>query len=520
MTSLDHTALTHALDTLPERYPGPGGVAGIVSDGRIIATRVWGYADLDRAQPMTAATRLPICSITKQFTCGVMLAEAGTPEAWDHLVAGVLTDHTSPLPSVRQLAANQSGLRDYWAMTVLQGARAEQQFTAADAAAMLARTQSGHFAPGTAYSYCNVNFRILAALIERQTGEPLELLYRRHLFDPAGMETAALTPDTRFPVDGVTGYEGDPRHGYLPADNGIWWSGDAGISASLDDMLAYEIWIDATRDDAGSLYQRLSAPPVFADGRPARYGFGLSHQRIGRFAATGHGGALRGFRLNRITVPAARLSAVVLFNHEGDAHGAAVGLLRAALAEPAPAAGVVDDGWAGAWFCPETGLSLRITPERQGATLHYATTPEALRDLGGGRIGNDGTVIARQGDGLTLTRPAEGMHTTLRRLSPGRPDAGAVTGRYHNPESGAAMEIIRRGDALSVVFEGHFGRGRPERLIGLSPHLWLMPTRRSMDAPAPGEWTVRLLRDEAGRPDGAVTSCWLARNVVWRRERD
>src|SRR5690606_25365800 len=134
-------------------------------------------------------------------------------------------------------------------LTVLHGARAEQVFKRADAAEVFARTRSGHFAPGTRYSYSNGNFRLVADLLEEASGETLETLYARHIWGPAGMTGAVLTADTGRPEDGVVGYEGNGATGYIPAENGIYWRGDAGISASLDDMLAYECWIDATRGD-------------------------------------------------------------------------------------------------------------------------------------------------------------------------------------------------------------------------------------------------------------------------------
>ena len=73
MTEIDLSALETALDALPKRYPGPGGVAGIVKYGKVVATLAWGYANLDTAAPMTRATRLPICSISKQFTASALL---------------------------------------------------------------------------------------------------------------------------------------------------------------------------------------------------------------------------------------------------------------------------------------------------------------------------------------------------------------------------------------------------------------------------------------------------------------
>ena len=46
MVELNNAVLKEALDLIPHQYRGPGGVAGIVKDGEIVATRAWGYSDL------------------------------------------------------------------------------------------------------------------------------------------------------------------------------------------------------------------------------------------------------------------------------------------------------------------------------------------------------------------------------------------------------------------------------------------------------------------------------------------
>ena len=221
MTGLDEAALERALDLLAVRFKGPGGVAGVVKDGRVIARRSWGFADVNRRLPMTQTTRLPICSITKQFTCGILLDQIADPALLDGRVADFLPNFRDTLPTVKQMCDNQSGLRDYWALTVLQGAFPEQEFRRADDLPLLARMKTGHFSPGTAYSYCNNNFRIIADLLAAATGRPLSDLYAERIFGPAGMKTTVLLPDTRAPADGVAGYEGNDDIGFTPAANGI-----------------------------------------------------------------------------------------------------------------------------------------------------------------------------------------------------------------------------------------------------------------------------------------------------------
>lgn len=512
------TALAAALDLLPQKWRGPGGVALVVRDGVAIAARAWGYADLDRHRPMTRTTRLPICSISKQFTCGVLLATAGEPEALDSRLPALLPALEGPMPTVRQLCHNQSGLRDYWAMTVIEGARAEQTFRREDALPMIAAIRSGHFAPGTGYSYCNCNYRLLSEMIEASTDASLETLYRRHIWGPAGMKTAVLTSDTRHPADEVVGYEGSDATGYFPADNGIFWIGDAGISASLDDMIAYERWIDATLHDPASLYRRLSAPSSFADGTPARYGFGLAREVVSGVEVTGHGGALRGFRAHRMHSADHRLSVMVMFNHDASAHDAAASLLRAALGlaedEPRP----LSPGWAGQWLCEATGLFARIEVANGNARLHFATGAEEMTEDADGRLVATGCVVEREGGALLMHRLRDNIVTVMQPVREvAVADGGEIAGDYRCGETGGKMRIEARDGATFASFTGRLGDGPMAPVIPAAPDVWLVRTRRSMDAPAPGDWTLRVRRDGARKVTGAGLGCWLARGLDYRR---
>ncbi|WP_054008785.1 D-aminopeptidase [Cypionkella psychrotolerans] len=517
MTKIDLDAVTATLDKLPKLYSGPGGVAGVMLDGKVIAARAWGYVNVDTAQPMTIGTRLPICSISKQFTCQVLLATLGEPARLDGKVSAFLPQFTGPLPTVKQMCDNQSGLRDYWALTVLQGAFAEQPFRREDALPLIARMKTGHFPPGTQYSYCNCNFRILSEMLEAETGLALDVLYKQHIWGPAQMKTAVLTADTSRPEDGVVGYEGSDATGFFPAENAIYWVGDAGISASLSDMLAYEAWIDATRDDENSLYRRVSAPPCFADGTPAAYGYGLSREMIAGLEFSGHGGALRGFRVHRLNARTARLSVVVIFNHEADAHGAAEALVQAAMAQNPPAEPPLPDGWDGQWIGPN-GLLTRLECGRNFAKLRHASGVERLTLAADGALSSPGAVLARGATGVTLTRPkdnTEAMLTPLAVLDSA--NAAEIAGHYHSPELDASMEIEARDGAAYARFTGLLGSGRMERMAPAGLDVWTVATRRSMDAPAPGDWTMVIQRDAKGGVGGLTLGCWLAREVAYLR---
>lgn len=509
--------LDRMIEALPRAYPGPGGAVAVLRDGAVLVRHAWGWANAERRIGFTPKTLFRMCSITKQFTCAVMLDAFPDPSVLDQDVRDRLPLLEGAAPGALHLAHNQSGLRDYWAVAMLHGSPVEAPFGDTEAERVIAGTRTLHFAPGTRFSYVNQNFRILSDILQERTGRGFAELLRDRIFDRTGMDSAILAADTRAMPDGTEGYEGAPATGFRAAENRIVWTGDAGLGASLDDMIAWERHIDATRDDAGSLYRRLSAPVTFGDGAPAGYGFGLGRGREFGRQLTGHGGALRGWRSHRLYVPSERVSVVVMFNHLSNAATAAMDVLGAVL--DADRAG--PDGslsalpWVGAYLEPETGLSARIDLAGPGQVrLRYGHSAEAL-DLRPDGSAGGGARLTWTDAGLRMERPQDNQATRLIPLDP----AGAldVAGRYRCAELDAELTVADAGGTLYGAFSGFLGQGRMELLEPIGRDVWALPCPRALDHTPPGDWTLAFRRDDAGRVTEAVVGCWLARGLSYRR---
>ena len=512
------TPIERIARTLPSAYPGPGGAVAVLREGEVILRHAWGFANAERRLAFTPRSLFRMCSITKQFACGTMLDRLPDPGILDADLRSHLPALEGAPPTALHLAHNQSGLRDYWAVAMLHGSPAEAPFGPEESARVIAGTRSLQFAPGTRYSYVNQNFRLLTEMLEARTGHSFAELLRTGIFDQAGMETAFLAADTRAMPDGTEGYEGTQATGFRPAVNRIHWTGDAGLGASLDDMIAWEKHIDATRDDPASLYRRLSAPVAFADGAPAFYGYGLARgTEFGR-AATAHGGALRGWRSNRLHLAAERISVVVMFNHLSDAHAALLDLLAALLGEErtTPAADLPPPDWCGSYLDPETGLSARIEAASPGRIrLRFGHGAEILDLRADGSAENAQTRLHQTPRGLCMARAKDNQTTLLRPVDgPSRLDAA---GCYRCAELGAELSIVDAGGALYGGFSGFLGRGRMELLDPIGPDLWALPCPRALDHTPPGDWTLAIRRDGAGRTTGVTLGCWLARGLRYDR---
>jgi D-aminopeptidase len=518
MTS--HSAgLDRTIETLPRLYPGPGGAVAVLRDGEVLVRHAWGWANAERRFAFTPRTLFRLCSVTKQFTCGLVLDAFPDPSVLDDDVRARLPLLEQAAPGALQLCHNQSGLRDYWAVAMLHGAPAEAPFGEIEAARVIAATRTLQFAPGTRYSYVNQNFRILSDILQERSGRSLGELLRSRIFERAGMASAFLAADTRAMPDGTEGYEGSQASGFRAAENRILWTGDAGLGACLDDMIAWERHIDATREDPESLYRRLSAPVSFAEGNAAAYGFGLSRStELGR-SVSGHGGALRGWRCHRLYGPAERVSVVVMFNHLSDARKAALDLLAAVLGEeqPKPGGDFPAPKWLGAYMEPETGLAVRIDAASAGQIrLRYGHTAEQL-DLqaDGSASASAGTQLRFGDSGLWMDRPQENQSSCLRPC--GGTPATDVAGRYRCEEFDAELTVADTGGVLYGAFSGFLGQGRMELLDPVGPDIWALPCPRALDHTPPGDWTLAFRRGQAGRVEGVEIGCWLARRLPYAR---
>jgi D-aminopeptidase len=510
--------LDHLAAALPRNYAGPGGAIAVLRGGEVLLRHAWGYANAERRIPFTPKTLFRMCSVTKQFTCAAMLDACPDPGVLDPVLRARLPLLRGAAPGALHLAHNQSGLRDYWAVAMLHGAPAESAFGDAESTRLIAGTRDLQFQPGTRYAYCNQNFRLLSDAVAEHAGRGFAELLRSRVFDRAGMESAVLAADTRAMPDGTEGYEGSVATGFRAAENRILWTGDAGLGASLDDMIAWERHIDATRDDSGGLYNRLSAPVAFAGGAAAPYGFGLGRgQEFGR-ATTGHGGALRGWRSHRIHMAAERLSVVVLFNHMADAQAAALDALAAVLDAACARAGADQPppDWLGAYLEPETGLAVRIDQTGPGQLrLRYGHSAERLEIRPDGSAGNGRTRLRLSPDGLHMDRPQENHAALLRPLAPAAPRR--IAGRYRCAGLDAELLVTEEGGVPYGGFSGFLGQGRMEPLEPVGLDVWVLPCPRALDHTPPGDWTLVFQRDSAGTASAVTLGCWLARRLDYRR---
>ena len=395
---------------------------------------------------------------------------------------------------VRCTGDNQSGLRDYWAAAMLHGSPPRRRSATPKRRARLADAHAAVHARHPVF----LRQSEFPHVCESCSSAPARLreLLRDRVFARAGMTGALLCADTRAMPDGTEGYEGNPTTGFRAAENRILWTGDAGLGACLDDMIAWERHIDATRDDPDALHSRLSAPVSFADGAAAAMASAWGGTEFGRADRPWR-------RVARLAQqPALRVGACVGGCHvqpqlDAKAHEAALDVL-AAMSGRRPAICLTSP------ICRRrTGLvpmsnRNRVllcvsTRCREGPRCVCVTaiSPEQL-DLhadGTPLVAATASGCGPDADGLWMHRSELRIKLTPATYVSGAPAEPDIAGQDVAPELGAEdsrwpMLGARAGRGLSPA---SWGRGAWEtRSIRSDRSVWALPCRRRWTTRRPG----------------------------------
>jgi len=184
------------LDVIETQGEWKGAVL-VAEGGQVLLERATALADSAPGQRYTPDMAFPIASITKTLTATAVLQliEAGAIRL-DQRVAEVLPGFPYSDITVRHLLSHTSGLPPYNAyFASLLAAHPESVFTNAD---FVARVEANpaplRYPPGSSWNYDNVNYLVLALVIEHAAGMSYPDYIAKRVLGPAAMTETRLVP--------------------------------------------------------------------------------------------------------------------------------------------------------------------------------------------------------------------------------------------------------------------------------------------------------------------------------------
>ncbi len=210
--ALDADAIGAVADTFAEAH-NFNGVIAVAIAGRPVMLQAYGLSDVRDQSPARTASTYAIGSISKWFTAAMVLrlVEVGQlrlDAPLSTLLPGFPVSSGATV-TLAHLLSNTSGLPDL--LMPAAKADADLRTSTASAGEIVSRFAPAEtaFVPGSSFDYAFMNWVIVRAVIEAQTGASFEDLAQRLLFQPMGLRNTGIAS---------RGFEGVP--GLVPAFDG------------------------------------------------------------------------------------------------------------------------------------------------------------------------------------------------------------------------------------------------------------------------------------------------------------
>ncbi|HEY4784825.1 MAG TPA: serine hydrolase domain-containing protein [Bacteroidales bacterium] len=193
----------YEIDSIFAAYAKPnsaGYAIGIVKGNNVLYTKGYGSANLDYEIPITANSAFDIASVSKQFTAAcialLIIDKKITLETPAEEFIPELSKYKDTI-RIKHLIYNTSGIVDYYKLPRPNGDSwvTFNYFDNNYCIKVSLAQDTLAFKPGDKWDYCNVNYMLLAKIVEKVSGKSFREFCKQRLFTPLGMTHTIINDD-------------------------------------------------------------------------------------------------------------------------------------------------------------------------------------------------------------------------------------------------------------------------------------------------------------------------------------
>jgi D-alanyl-D-alanine carboxypeptidase len=169
-----------------------------------------GAIDLKQYEPIMDHHLLRIGSVTKIFTSTLILKLIEQNELQ---LDQEISDFYPEIDNIKNITIenllnHSSGIKDVFSIPAIMISSTQFPDKQWDPSQLAAACMDKKldFPPGSKHGYSNTNYILLGLIAEKATGEKIEELFIKHLFEPLNLENTFLVPNMKTPEELVNGY--------------------------------------------------------------------------------------------------------------------------------------------------------------------------------------------------------------------------------------------------------------------------------------------------------------------------
>jgi CubicO group peptidase (beta-lactamase class C family) len=217
---------------------GFNGNVEVIQDGIVLYKNSFGYEDYKQKKLLTEQSKFQLASLSKTFTAVAILKlmEEGSLTLQD-TIQQYFPDFPVHGVTMEMLLCHRSGLPDYRFEYPAIETLAFKGMNNQDLMKQFAQKPPHMmFRPGKKFCYCNSNFAILGAVVEKISEMPFDEYMSKYVFKPLGMNNTYVITSTSdsLNVNKTQGYDAYGHCQCLQAFDGI--VGDKGVYSTTDDL--------------------------------------------------------------------------------------------------------------------------------------------------------------------------------------------------------------------------------------------------------------------------------------------
>jgi len=264
---------------------GMNGVVLYAEQGEVVYERAFGWRDLSKRQKdsLRVDDAFQLSSDSKMFTAeAIMLLKADGKLDYDDEVRKYIPEFPYEGVTIRHLLHHRSGLPRYDSMADEFWPDRKKPFSNEAMIAMLAEKKPEPYGtPGGGYFYNNINYALLASVVERVSGQHFEDFMRERIFEPCGMthsyiysmrDDAEVSLFMPVEVHGHDMYRRGPVKAQNDYLNGVM--GDKIMFSTVEDLYKYNLALDGGLLLPDSLQNEAFVPGSEKWKNDENYGFG------------------------------------------------------------------------------------------------------------------------------------------------------------------------------------------------------------------------------------------------------
>ncbi|MBQ8605400.1 MAG: beta-lactamase family protein [Clostridia bacterium] len=287
------------------------GILRITQKDEILLTQYMGYADRENKLPFDESSMFTFYSISKAF-CAI-----GLMRLYDKGLVDINAHPSVYLPECAALdkdltlvhvMRHNSGIPDFFMEEKFKELRGTEDDIKNNLSALF--ECPAYFKAGTDAKYANINYNIMALIIEKVTDLPYAEYMKNEVLLPLGASTAIVDRDGLFIQNRVQGYAKDEDGNIYRADrNPGWMKGAGDIVGRVEDVYALNLAIKNKVLLTKESWQKVLTPSPFNS-----MGFGCTVKSYDGKIRITHNGGHTGFRTYHVYMPQDDLDMILLSN--------------------------------------------------------------------------------------------------------------------------------------------------------------------------------------------------------------